>query len=487
MPYLHGQNQKILLVYDNPEYCELTAKELKSLDFDVHTSKSLQTALMMVNASRKIGASYQWVVVHHTPPDLADTDLIELQAQQRLNDFDLIFFHAATSLADAAKMTHINNHVIPFSEQNGFNAFSAAIKQIIRQKNALKQQQKQTRLWAGKPRVLLVEDNDIGRLMAKALLENLNLEVTGVCNGKDGLNALAHSPFDIVLTDILMPVMNGLDMTRAIRSGGNYELPIIAMSANAETNWSDSFFAGANGFLVKPFDKEALRREVEKWLPFPLPAANTRPAQATVQPDPDLNQLEDLLDIQAGIVRSGGKPDVYRALLSRYHEQFRTFSELIERLLKAHEQQPAVELVHNLRGAAGNIGAVQIELLAGKLEHDLGQPPFDGDIAPLCAEQNRLITALCRFAAADPGAQQLPCGTKDVLISILQALHPLIASHKAGQIKTEEQRLTSYLWPEDMNDEVTELIRRLKGFLYNDALQQITDMLKYADSETEKA
>ena len=488
MTHSHGQNKKILLVYDNPESCELLEHELNTLNFAVHTSKSLQTALMMIGACCKIGISYQWIIIHHNLQDLSHPDLAELQKQQRQSHFNIIYFHHAIAYRNIEKISNKNNYVIPFSQKTCFDALMSAIKGIISRKELLNTPTLQAQTIQRKPQVLLVEDNDIGRLMAKTLLENLNLEVTEICNGQEGLKALDHSYYDLLLTDIFMPVMNGLDMVRTIRNRGQHQLPIIVMSANAEANWAESFFAGADGFLVKPFDAEVLKCELEKWLPLSLSTntdalAKTPLTEAQVG---NLKKLEHFLDVQGAIIRVAGKSDVYWSLLRQYHYKYDNFAERLTAALQNHQRQQAIELIHNLRGAAGNLGAIKVELLAGKLEHDLSRADLQPDTDALVREHGQLIRNLNLSLFSSQEEEELPQGSDAELLTILQTLPQLLAQHKARQIKNKEERLSAQRWPEHVQSGINTLLTLLKGFKYQQAGQHLDAVLSHLNHPSGK-
>jgi CheY-like chemotaxis protein/anti-sigma regulatory factor (Ser/Thr protein kinase) len=120
-------------------------------------------------------------------------------------------------------------------------------------------------------RILLAEDNEINREIAILLLEELGFEVEAVVNGQEAVDALVKAGpghFDIVVTDIQMPVLNGLDEARAIRALDDRELariPIVAMSANAfQEDVRAAYDAGIDGYTAKPIDVGALLDELER-------------------------------------------------------------------------------------------------------------------------------------------------------------------------------------------------------------------------------
>jgi signal transduction histidine kinase len=120
--------------------------------------------------------------------------------------------------------------------------------------------------WEG-ARVLLVEDNKVNQLLAKSLLLKGNMEVDVAENGIEALQILENNRYDLVLMDIQMPEMDGLEATRRIRSMPEYEdLPIIAMTANAmERDRDECLGAGMNDYLPKPIVKETLLTMIGNW------------------------------------------------------------------------------------------------------------------------------------------------------------------------------------------------------------------------------
>ena len=113
--------------------------------------------------------------------------------------------------------------------------------------------------------ILLVEDEPVNRMMARKLLERMGHTVTCAENGAECLEVLGKGLFDTILMDIQMPIMDGLEATRTIRTSNNFinvrDIPIIALSAHAnkESRYS-ALEAGVNGYLCKPFEMKDLEK-----------------------------------------------------------------------------------------------------------------------------------------------------------------------------------------------------------------------------------
>ena len=116
-------------------------------------------------------------------------------------------------------------------------------------------------------KILLAEDNDINRMIASIVLKSNGYHITEVLDGKEAVAELTRQSFDLVLMDLQMPFMDGLEATRIIRKHLNNKVPIIALTANEIKKEKDRCVqAGMNDFLMKPFDEKELVSIINKWL-----------------------------------------------------------------------------------------------------------------------------------------------------------------------------------------------------------------------------
>ena len=121
-------------------------------------------------------------------------------------------------------------------------------------------------------RVLVAEDNPVNQIVATGLLEKLALQVDVVSNGAEAIHALTTIPYDLVLMDVQMPGMGGLEATRLIREAGspvlNPRIPVVAVTANVmPEDQQVCLEAGMDGYLSKPVALSSLVAMLEKWLP----------------------------------------------------------------------------------------------------------------------------------------------------------------------------------------------------------------------------
>ena len=126
------------------------------------------------------------------------------------------------------------------------------------------------------PFILVVEDNNVNQMVAKGVLEKLNVNVDIATNGIEAIssikNAPVDSPYQLIFMDCQMPEMDGFEATKAIRSGAanekNRNITIIAMTANAMTGDKENCLnAGMNDYLSKPINSEKVFKKLKQWLP----------------------------------------------------------------------------------------------------------------------------------------------------------------------------------------------------------------------------
>jgi two-component system, sensor histidine kinase and response regulator len=264
-------------------------------------------------------------------------------------------------------------------------------------------------------RILLVEDNAINREVAMELLSSVSLIVDAAENGREAVERVRTTAYDLVLMDIQMPEMDGLEATRLIRSmGGNAELPILAMTANIfEEDRQASLEAGMNDFVSKPVDPENLFSTIATWLPQrELATEQTLPAGLTVRDAPQDVALRAQLvaiegiDAQTGLHNMRDNVAGYLRLLRQFDS---THGEDMERLSQ-HLAEGAIDqpwrIAHTLKGVAGTLGLTRLQENAGVLEQYLRGSDGQGGgeeasrlMQAVSAEQHNLHQALAQIAA----------------------------------------------------------------------------------------
>ena len=214
--------------------------------------------------------------------------------------------------------------------------------------------------------ILLVEDNVVNQKLAVRLLEKMGHQVEVASNGEEACDVLRAGAFDLVLMDLQMPVMGGLEATRKIREdeehSGRHVL-IVAMTAHAAAQDEKKCLeAGMDGYLTKPVRREILRKEIERV------TSQTGPAEASCEPPPHGELSEADWNLRELLERLEGDQGFLRELLQIFREDSRT------NLLKARDALVREDLAemsraaHTLKGMLRNLSMNAAAEIAAALE-----------------------------------------------------------------------------------------------------------------------
>ncbi|MEO5341662.1 MAG: response regulator [Magnetococcus sp. MYC-9] len=225
-------------------------------------------------------------------------------------------------------------------------------------------------------RVLLVEDNAINQLVAQEVLEHAGVVVTTVGDGLAATRMVMEAPFDLVLMDIQMPVMDGFTASRQIRRQPRCkELPIIAMTAHAmEGDRQRCLEAGMNDHIAKPIDRKHLYATLMIWI---KPGLRSR--ETTIPPsqkgegagEPPVPAQLPGIDVADGLDRLGNNHRLYRLILLEFKRDFDKTADTVRTALQGKRQDDllsARDRVHAVKGIAGNMAASRLFHASRELE-----------------------------------------------------------------------------------------------------------------------
>ncbi|MGZ4999350.1 MAG: PAS domain-containing protein [Methylomonas sp.] len=215
-------------------------------------------------------------------------------------------------------------------------------------------------------RILLIEDNEVNRIVATELLEQAQLQIDIAENGKIALEKLEKNRYDCALMDIQMPVMDGYQTTRHLRALESCKnLPVIAMTANVMSDDRNRCLeVGMNDFITKPILPETLYTTLLKWI-------QPQNGNTVRRHEPNVIPYLYGIDSHIGLQHTAGNHDVYRKILQKFAENHRTTMIEISRAAAANDFYKVFHLVHTLKGLVSSLGAQQLQSHILRLEEAL--------------------------------------------------------------------------------------------------------------------
>ncbi|WP_455731754.1 PAS domain S-box protein [Burkholderia stabilis] len=232
--------------------------------------------------------------------------------------------------------------------------------------------------------VLLVEDNPVNQRLALRLLEKLGHDVQLASNGQEALDFIERQSFDVVLMDIQMPVMDGLEATRELRTrerrAARARLPVVAMTAHAmQGDRERCFMAGMDGYVSKPIETATLTREIERVTARSsagqqgaAPAAPVTVAASGSGRDPahdDDAGHAPIFDRTEALARLSGDEELFRELAQLLVEEAELKQAEIDQALASADMARLARAAHKLRGDAGTFACAPLSDATNVLEH----------------------------------------------------------------------------------------------------------------------
>ncbi|MGA2418754.1 MAG: response regulator [Candidatus Acidiferrum sp.] len=235
-------------------------------------------------------------------------------------------------------------------------------------------------------RLLLVEDNLVNQKLAMRLLEKMGHEVALAVNGKQATEMVERERFDVVLMDIQMPVMSGLEATHIIRASRNPQvrrLPIVAMTANAMAGDAEKYLeAGMDGYISKPIRRDVLKTELERFSGHTGLGAEAQPAaqSAPATVDESFNDsFSESFNFGELLERVDNDRELLKELLEIFQKDYPVHREELKVAAAAGDMKRVAATGHALKGMFANLAAGRATSLAANVER-LGQA---GEIAGL--------------------------------------------------------------------------------------------------------
>jgi signal transduction histidine kinase/CheY-like chemotaxis protein/HPt (histidine-containing phosphotransfer) domain-containing protein len=295
------------------------------------------------------------------------------------------------------------------------------------------------RRFASGQEVLLVEDNAINREVARELLTLAGLSVTEAQSGLEALRILDGRHFDLVLMDVQMPELDGIETVRVLRTQPRFEsLPVVAITAHAMLGDRERILkSGMSDYVAKPIDEEALFRVLSRFL-----RVGDALKPRTRQPDARWPQALPGLAIVEGLRRVQGNDALYRHLLLDLRREHDGLIDRLHRMLKNGSRKDAMALLHTVKGSAATVGARRISTVAASVEKQLragAESPELDELADSLAELGRSLDTLDLDSSAPVSPSVAGHGEERTLAEHLRQVRALVAANNLAALAAFDQ------------------------------------------------
>lgn len=387
------RNQKILLVKRPSTSRDYLVDLLQSWGLVVVTEDGGETLLSCQEGSI---SPYRVILVHDTLDDGDGSNLIsKLKRRAAYQNTRFILLYRAGAPASS----HFENEIpetigvsTPVKHSDLLEALSQCVSpaaKATQSNRAAEQESAPLANWGLK--VLLAEDNSVNQKLATLLLEKRGHDVTVVGNGKLAVEKSAELEFDVLLMDIQMPILDGLEATRLIRErekATGLRIPIVAMTAHAMKGDRERCkSAGMDGYVSKPINADELYTAIDDLVPIPR-RSSTSETGTLGRRKSDYSHWG--IDWQEALRSTGGDAALMREIIDVFLEESPRMLAEVHRSLAEHDPIRLRRAAHTLKGSCGYFAAHHAQELAEILEHHSSAGDFQKAQATLESLQNEL-------------------------------------------------------------------------------------------------
>ena len=404
---LYCENLPVLVVDDNRTNRRILQEMLLNWGMKPILAESGASALVAVSALQNTGAVLPLMLIDAHMPEMDGFALVEeIMQVPELRNTAIIMLTSSSQPGDAKRCREIGLAAYltkPISQPELFEAVSLALSRTKKLPSA-RVPDEPSRGNFGPLRILLAEDNLVNQRLTALLLEKRGHHVTIASNGNHAIAAMERAEFDVVLMDVQMPELNGLEATKTIRRkemmGSGRHVPIIAMTAHAMKGDRDACLAaGMDGYLSKPIRASDLFKAVEDLLAGRHQTPVVRPA-----PGPAGTPFDEA----AVLARLDGDHQLLAELIETFLAECPALMAEVRKAMAQADAPRVAQAAHTLKGAICNLtdkaafeAAVELETLARveDLRHS------ERVLQKLELETGRLVAALImRQKPASPKA-----------------------------------------------------------------------------------
>jgi CheY-like chemotaxis protein/HPt (histidine-containing phosphotransfer) domain-containing protein len=374
-----------------------------------------RSALGTLSRAHQSGSPFRLVITDMQMPEIDGFGLCKaIRSNGEFGSVPILILSSSVRPGESARSTELQiaGYLMrPAQPSELLDAVLAAVSNSSGPSQTLKSNAVEAQAPKAKRKILLAEDNVVNRKLAVALLEKRGFTVVVTENGREAIEALEREPVDLVLMDVQMPVMDGLEAMRTIRASeqsSGAHLPIIALTAHAmKGDRERCLAAGADDYVSKPIRMGELLAAMDRATETRANARETNGVSATSPPAPALSDVPapPSLDLAAALDRVEGDRELLEEIARLFADECPGLIDSIRRARQENDIPLLQRAAHTLKGAASNIAAMKVAEAALALEAQArsGQIGNTDELIAALASQVDLvlpeIDALCRKVA----------------------------------------------------------------------------------------
>ena len=273
-------------------------------------------------------------------------------------------------------------------------------------------------------RVLIAEDNKINQEVIQGLMAPFNMDITLVSNGLELVQAVQHAQFDLILTDIQMPELDGMEATRQILAMPLPKPPpVIAMTAHAMTeDIRRCHEAGMSDHISKPIDPDRLKDVLVRWIEPRVIVGVFSDSTGTNASQTELPDKIEHLDMLQALRSTAGNKALLKKLLLQFVKDYQVSETRLADMIQQKDWKTLTIWLHTLKGASATLGADRVAEITGEMELRFQS---DGTLPPDATEEllfalNQLLEAIHQCTGKLPDEQEVSEQSDQAFVNSLQ-------------------------------------------------------------------
>jgi len=369
-----AEGRRVLVVDDNETNRQVIAEILRAANYEVETAASAIEAWSVLDRAANADSGFQVVLTDHRMPGIDGLELARrIRATPAIAELRLVLYSSIDDRSSRQELRELGfaGHLSKPMRRRELLAtlervlahegqeFTQRLRAIVTRDLIVEEHHRRGRT------VLLVEDNPTNRRVAQLFLERAGCDVVQAADGREALAALEGRAADLVLMDVQMPVMDGLEATRRIRASGR-RVPIIGLTASMmKERISECREAGMDEVLAKPLDRARLDDALERF----APPVGTRTGRHVVRPAAK-HAVAERPEVSVARFRqvTMDDPVLARGLVESFASSVEKCIAEVEGGLTRGDAVLVRRAAHTLVGASANVGAARLEAVAIALE-----------------------------------------------------------------------------------------------------------------------